>query len=120
LAPVASASRHSAVSDVISEAASKLAASFDAEAQSTQAILADASIDAVLIASSTNTHSDLIEAATRAGKAVLCETPVDLSLARAQACLKAARSTGRLVMTAVGSRLVDPEIGAAPHRRHQE
>ena len=86
-------SRLAAVSDVNSEAASKLAASFGAEAQSNEAILADASIDAVLIASSTNTHSDLIEAATRAGKAVLCEKPVDLSLARAQACLKAAGAT---------------------------
>ena len=55
----------------------------------TDAILADASINAVLIATSTDTHSDLIERATAAGKAVLCEKPVDLSLARAQACQKA-------------------------------
>ncbi len=62
-------SRLAAVSDVNFEAAAKLAASFGAEAQSNEAILADASIDAVLIASSTNTHSDLIEAATQAGNA---------------------------------------------------
>ena len=79
-----------AVSDVNAEAAAKLAGLYGAEARSNEAIIDDPSIGAVLIATSTNTHSDLIEAATSAGKAVLCEKPVDLSLARAQACLKAA------------------------------
>jgi len=55
-------------------------------ARTTDAILADPQINAVLIATSTDTHSDLIERATAAGKAVLCEKPVDLSLARALAC----------------------------------
>jgi myo-inositol 2-dehydrogenase/D-chiro-inositol 1-dehydrogenase len=92
------ASRLVAVSDVNSEAAGKLAALYGAEARSNESIIDDASIDAVLIASSTNTHADLIEAATKTGKAVLCEKPVDLSLARAQACQKAAGATGRPVM----------------------
>ena len=83
-----------AVSDVNAEAAAKLAGLYGAEARSNEAIIDDPSIGAVLIATSTNTHSDLIEAATRAGKAVLCEKPVDLSLARAQACLKAADAIG--------------------------
>ena len=105
------ASRLVAISDVNAETASKLAASFGADARSNETILADASIDAVLIASSTNTHSDLIEAATRAGKAVLCEKPVDLSLARAQACLKAAGATGRPVMIGFNRRF-DPNFAA--------
>jgi len=71
-----------AVADVNAAAAEKLAAGYGARAVATEAILNDASIDAVLIASSTDTHSDLIEAATVAGKAVLCEKPVDLSLER--------------------------------------
>lgn len=104
-------SRLAAVSDVNAEAASKLRASFGAEAQSNEAILADGSIDAVLIASSTSTHSDLIEAATRAGKAVLCEKPVDLSLAPAQACLKAGGATGRPVMIGFNRRF-DPNFVA--------
>ena len=87
-----------AVSDVNAEAAAKLAGLYGAEARSNEAIIDDPSIGAVLIATSTNTHSDLIEAATRAGKAVLCEKPVDLSLARAQACLKAVGATGLPVM----------------------
>ena len=73
-----------AVSDYFPENAQKLAAEYGAEARTTDEIIADPSIDAVLIATSTDTHSDLIEAATAAGKAVLCEKPVDLSLERAR------------------------------------
>ena len=100
-----------AVSDVNAEAAVKLAGLYGAEARSNEAIIDDPSIGAVLIATSTNTHSDLIEAATRAGKAVLCEKPVDLSLARAQACLKAAGATGRPVMIGFNRRF-DPNFAA--------
>jgi myo-inositol 2-dehydrogenase/D-chiro-inositol 1-dehydrogenase len=42
--------------------------------------------DAVLIATPTPTHADLIEAAAKAGKAILCEKPIDLSLERVDAC----------------------------------
>jgi myo-inositol 2-dehydrogenase / D-chiro-inositol 1-dehydrogenase len=100
-----------AVSDVNAEAAVKLAGLYGAEARTNEAIIDDPAIGAVLIASSTNTHSDLIEAATRAGKAVLCEKPVDLSLARAQACLKAADATGRPVMIGFNRRF-DPNFAA--------
>jgi myo-inositol 2-dehydrogenase / D-chiro-inositol 1-dehydrogenase len=82
-------SRLVAVSDINADAAAKLAAQYGAVARTTDAILNDTDIHAVLIATSTDTHSDLIERATAAGKAVLCEKPVDLSLARAQACQKA-------------------------------
>ena len=66
-------SRLVAISDVNTAAAESLAAQYGAEAATSEAILADASIDAVLIATSTDTHSDLIERAVAAGKAVLCE-----------------------------------------------
>ncbi len=45
--------------------------------------------DAVLIATSTPTHADLLELAAKAGKAVLCEKPIDLDLQRVRACRKA-------------------------------
>ncbi|TPE43786.1 inositol 2-dehydrogenase [Amaricoccus solimangrovi] len=104
-------SRLVAVSDVNAEAAAKLAAEYGAEARDTQAILADPAIEAVLIATSTDTHSDLIEAATAAGKAVLCEKPVDLSLARAQACQRAVAGSGRPVMIGFNRRF-DPNFTA--------
>lgn len=100
-----------AVSDVNAEAAEKLARQYGAQARTSDQILADGSIDAVLIATSTDTHSDLIEAATRAGKAVLCEKPVDLSLERALACRKVARETGRPVMIGFNRRF-DPNFAA--------
>jgi myo-inositol 2-dehydrogenase/D-chiro-inositol 1-dehydrogenase len=100
-----------AVSDVNMDAAQKLASQYGAQARSTEEIVNDTTIDAVLIATSTDTHSDLIEAATRAGKAVLCEKPVDLSLDRARACQKVANTTGRPVMIGFNRRF-DPNFAA--------
>ena len=100
-----------AVSDINAEAAAKLAAQYGAEARTTDAILNDPAIDAVLIATSTDTHSDLIEKATGAGKAVLCEKPVDLSLARALACQTVVARNGKPVMIGFNRRF-DPNFSA--------
>ncbi len=100
-----------AVSDFYPEAAEKLAAQYGAVARSTDEIIADPEIEAVLIATSTDTHSDLMEAATRAGKAVLCEKPVDLSLERARACQNVVDATGRPVMIGFNRRF-DTNFGA--------
>ena len=106
-----SSSTLAAVSDYFPENAQKLAAEYGAEARTTDEIIADPSIDAVLIATSTDTHSDLIEAATAAGKAVLCEKPVDLSLERARTCLANSAPTGQPVMIGFNRRF-DPNFGA--------
>ena len=106
-----SASELAAVSDVFAENAEKLAAQYGTKVASSEDIIADSSIDAVLIATSTDTHSDLIEAATAAGKAVLCEKPVDLSLERARACQKAVAQSGQPVMIGFNRRF-DPSFGA--------
>ena len=98
-----------AVSDVYVPAAEALAKPYDAAVKSSDEIIADSAIDAVLVATSTDTHSDLIEAATRAGKAVLCEKPVDLSLARARVCLANAEQTGQPVMVGFNRRF-DPNF----------
>ena len=100
-----------AISDVFQENAENLAAQYGASVRSSEEIIADSAIDAVLIATSTDTHSDLIEAATAAGKAVLCEKPVDLSLERAQACLKAVAPSGVPVMIGFNRRF-DANFGA--------
>lgn len=100
-----------AVSDHFPENAKKLATQYGSVARSTEDILSDRSIDAVLIATSTDTHSDLIEAATAAGKAVLCEKPVDLSLERARSCREAVSKTGMPVMIGFNRRF-DPNFGA--------
>lgn len=104
-------SRLVAVSDAIAESAARLADTYEAAARSSEDIIADPAIDAVLIATPTDTHSDLIEAATAAGKAVLCEKPVDLDLDRARACQKVAAATGQPVMVGFNRRF-DPTFGA--------
>src|SRR4051794_36296293 len=48
--------------------------------------LADPAVGAVMICTPPRTHAPLIERAARAGKAVFCEKPVDLDLARVDAC----------------------------------
>ncbi|WP_424930722.1 inositol 2-dehydrogenase [Amaricoccus tamworthensis] len=100
-----------AVSDYFPENAEKLAAQYGSTARTTEDIIADDSIDAVLIATSTDTHSNLIEAATAAGKAVLCEKPVDLSLERARECQKKASANGKPVMIGFNRRF-DPNFAA--------
>ena len=100
-----------AVSDFIPENGEKLARRYGCAVRSTDEIVKDEAIDAVLIATSTDTHSDLIEAATAAGKAVLCEKPVDLSLARAQVCLDTVSKTDRPVMIGFNRRF-DPNFKA--------
>jgi myo-inositol 2-dehydrogenase / D-chiro-inositol 1-dehydrogenase len=53
---------------------------------SAEDVLASPEVDAVLIATSTPTHADLVEQAVAAKKPVLCEKPMDLSFARVEAC----------------------------------
>ena len=66
------------------ERAQALAARYGARAVTVSEAIHSDAIDAVLIASSTPSHAELLEAAARAGKAVYCEKPIDLSLARAR------------------------------------
>ena len=104
-------SRLVAVSDYVAANAEKLAAQYGCGVRSSDEIIADPAIDAVLIATSTDTHSDLIEVATAAGKAVLCEKPVDLSLDRARACQTNIAGHGQPVMIGFNRRF-DPNFGA--------
>jgi myo-inositol 2-dehydrogenase / D-chiro-inositol 1-dehydrogenase len=82
------------VADPIADSASGLAESLGAEASSdAAAVLARPDVDAVVIGTPTDTHVDLMLAAARGGKAVLCEKPVDLDIRRADAAA-AGRSPG--------------------------
>ncbi len=83
------------VYDVHAPAAQKVAAAHGAQvAPSVAAALADAQVDAVLIASSTDTHVDLITASAKAGKAILCEKPIDLDIKRVEQCRRDITGTG--------------------------
>ncbi|WP_282077889.1 inositol 2-dehydrogenase [Epibacterium ulvae] len=104
-------SRLVAVSDVYAPAADALAKQYDATVRSSEEIIADPAIDAVLIATSTDTHSDLIEAAAAANKAILCEKPVDLSVDRARLCQSRTKEATRPIMVAFNRRF-DPNFAA--------
>ena len=82
------------VVDVNAGAASSLAAKHGANVTDVASALADKSVGAVLIASSTDTHAGLCIAAAKAGKAIFCEKPIDLSLARVDECLAVVRASG--------------------------
>lgn len=72
------------VVDPVADAAASLAASTGAEVADLDAALNDPGIAGVIIASSTDTHLDYASRAVAAGKAVFCEKPIDLDLARAR------------------------------------
>ncbi len=103
------------VSDVNVQAAEELAARHGAAVITVDTALADSGLGAVLIASSTDTHADLLLRAAAAGKAIFCEKPVDLALARARACATAV--TKAKVTCMVGfQRRFDPTFEALKTR----
>ena len=77
------------VVDPVDAAATALAREHRAPVMSLEAALADPAIAGVIIASSTDTHLDYSLRAVAAGKAVFCEKPIDLDLARARAAAPA-------------------------------
>jgi myo-inositol 2-dehydrogenase/D-chiro-inositol 1-dehydrogenase len=83
--------------DVSSVAAQQLADRCATEIGSLDAMLADESIQAVVIASSTDTHAELVTACANAGKAIFCEKPLDLDVDTARQCLNVVEETGVLM-----------------------
>lgn len=87
------------VFDVFSEASRGVARALGVtEFASAKEIFAASDVDAILIATSTPTHADFIEQAVAAGKPVLCEKPIDLSLDRVKACAGQIAGTGVPIM----------------------
>jgi myo-inositol 2-dehydrogenase/D-chiro-inositol 1-dehydrogenase len=113
-----------AVYDVLPNVAQEIARNLGVRAAaSVEDVLADASVQAVLIATPTDTHVPLLIAAAKAGKAVLCEKPIDLDMGRVLSCWKEIAPLKPTVMIgfnrrfdpsfkAVHDRIVAGEIGA--------
>ena len=84
------------IADVNIDAARRLAAQlgdppvFD----SIEALLATPGLDAVLIATSSSRHLEMIQLAASAGKDILCEKPIALTLADTDAAIDAAARAG--------------------------
>lgn len=95
--------------DIDTDAADKLASLTGAKATSLEAIF-KSDVEAVIIASRTDSHADLIEAAAKAGKHIFCEKPIDLDLARVESCLEQVKKKVRLQIGF--NRRFDPNFAA--------
>lgn len=104
------------VSDPAEASARELAGLYGAAvAPSVASALDDPAVDAVVIASPTTTHSDLISRAAAARKHIFCEKPVDLSVERAEACARAVAEANVACMMGFQRRF-DPTFEAARER----
>jgi myo-inositol 2-dehydrogenase/D-chiro-inositol 1-dehydrogenase len=104
------------VYDVFAKAADEVASELSTKVLgSVDEALNDPKIDAVFIASSTDTHVDLITSSAKAGKAVLCEKPIDLDIARVEACWNEIGKLDPLVMIGFNRRF-DPSFKALRDR----
>jgi myo-inositol 2-dehydrogenase/D-chiro-inositol 1-dehydrogenase len=91
------------------EAARALAEPLGAKPADADQVFSDSEIHAVLIASSTGSHADLSIAAARAGKAIFCEKPVDLTLPKVDLCIKEVKKA-RVPMFVGFNRRFDPSF----------
>lgn len=94
--------------DLNMERASRLAAQYHAKAyESYEAMLRDASIDAVSVCSANVAHADNAIAALRAGKHVLCEKPMAISLPQCEQMTLEAEKAGKVLMIGQNQRLAE-------------
>ncbi len=104
-----------AVSDAVSAAGQALAEKTGSELRDSLEIIGSPDIDAVVIGTPTDTHFDLIQAAAKAGKAIFCEKPVDMSVARIEECMATVEAAGVPFLTAFNRRF-DPNFAAIRSR----
>jgi myo-inositol 2-dehydrogenase/D-chiro-inositol 1-dehydrogenase len=97
-----------AVADPFGSAAKDLAGQFGCEASlDPLAVIERDDVDAVVVGTPTHTHVPLTLHAVRKGKAVLCEKPIDLDLAKVDAAVGEIERLGGRVMIAFNRRF-DP------------
>ena len=105
------------VYDVAADAAAATAEATGARRAGAIDEVLGADIQAVLIASSTDTHLDLLVRAGEAGKAVLCEKPIDFDLAKVDASWARIKDRDPTVMIGFNRRF-DASVKAVRDRVH--
>ncbi|WP_299193703.1 inositol 2-dehydrogenase [uncultured Litoreibacter sp.] len=106
-----SGAHFAALAEPVDAVAKQVKAEFGCDLRSIDEIAASDDIDAVVVCTPTDTHADLIEQFCRAGKAVFCEKPIDLNLARVRACLDVVTDVGGTLMLGFQRRF-DPDFNA--------
>ncbi|WP_197435476.1 inositol 2-dehydrogenase [Agrobacterium vitis] len=86
-----------------------LAAQLGAKIVSEETVFADPAIDGIVIASSTDTHAELLVRAAHSGKAIFCEKPVSLDFATVEAVTQAVEAAGVPCLLAF-QRRYDPDF----------
>lgn len=99
------------VFDTVDAAADAICSEYGCDKRSIDQIAASDDVDAVAICTPTDTHADLIEQFSNAGKAIFCEKPIDLSTARVKECLDVVAKTGATLMVGFNRRF-DPHFQA--------
>ena len=107
-----------AVADAHAEAAEDIAMAYSCDTRSIDEIAESADIDAVAICTPTDMHAAQIEQFARVGKAIFCEKPIDLNVARVKSCLSVVEGTGTPLMIGFNRRF-DADFGAL-HKAIQE
>jgi myo-inositol 2-dehydrogenase/D-chiro-inositol 1-dehydrogenase len=98
------------IADRDGERASGLAERHGAEATTeTEAAITSDAVDAVVVASSTDTHVELVELAASAGKAIFSEKPLALDSERGARCLEVVDARGALLQVGFNRRF-DPSF----------
>jgi myo-inositol 2-dehydrogenase / D-chiro-inositol 1-dehydrogenase len=83
------------VQDINGDAAAAVGEQFDVlHTTDVDAVLASGDVDAVAICSSTDTHVPFMIASANAGKAIFCEKPISLDLAKVDEALAVIESSG--------------------------
>ena len=77
-----------------------------------QELLEDPEIDAVSVCAANHVHAEISIAALKAGKHVLCEKPMAVTLAECEAMVAAAREAGKYLMIGQNQRLAKAHMKA--------
>ena len=92
--------------DINRERTEQLAAQFGGKAFAAyEELLADPTIDAVSVCAANHAHAEITIAALKAGKHVLCEKPMAVTLPECEAMVAAAKESGKYLMIGQNQRL---------------
>lgn len=99
-----------ACADIVPERAAAFASQFGPAVQDFDAILADPSIDAVTVCAPSGRHAELGERALRAGKHVVVEKPMEITLEDCDRLLAAQKESGKRLAVISQHRFDDASV----------